>query len=58
MGRALAERGIAAINPIEEFMRAEFEPTHFSYDGHWSPLGQEFAERTTAEWLRRQGIGG
>ena len=58
MGRALAERGIATIDPIEEFMRAGFKPTYFSYDSHWSPLGQEFAGRTTTEWLRRQGIEG
>lgn len=58
MGRALAGRGIAAIDPIEEFTRAGFEPTHFPHDGHWSPLGHEIAGRTTARWLRGQGIGG
>jgi len=57
MVRALAERGIAVIDPIKEFLDAGFQPTHFAHDGHWSPLGHAIAGRAAADWLRRRNIG-
>ena len=57
MVRQLAYRGIAVIDPIEEFLKAGFQPTHFAHDGHWSPFGHKIAAQAVAEWLRRQNIG-
>lgn len=54
---ALAKRGIPAIDPVKVFTGAGFEPTHFTHDGHWSPLGHKLAGQAAAEWLRHQGIG-
>ena len=55
--RELTGRGIAVIDPIQEFLAAGFQPTHFPNDGHWSVLGHKIAARTVAGWLRRQNIG-
>jgi len=57
MREALFKRGIAVIDPFDDFRKAGFGPTHFAHDGHWSPLGHQLAGRTAAEWLRTQGIG-
>jgi hypothetical protein len=58
MVSALAKRNIPALDPIDEFLKAGFGPSHFAHDGHWSPLGHEIAGRIAADWLRRQGYGG
>jgi hypothetical protein len=55
---ALAGRGIAVIDPFEEFRRVGFVATHFAHDGHWSPLGHRLAAAAVAAWLKGQGIGG
>ncbi len=55
--RELAALGIAVIDPINEFLAAGFQPTHFAHDGHWSPLGHRIAAQAVAGWLRGQGIG-
>jgi hypothetical protein len=57
IGVALTKRGIATIDPIEKFLSAGFQPTHFAYDGHWSRLGHRVAGRAAAVWLGAQGIG-
>lgn len=57
IGRELAARGIAVIDPIKGFLDAGFRPTHFAHDGHWSVLGHKIAAQAVAGWLRRQNIG-
>ena len=57
MVRELTGLGISVIDPIKEFLDARFQPTHFSHDGHWSPLGHKIAAQAAADWLRRQNIG-
>lgn len=56
MVRMLAERGIAVIDPINKFLDAGFESTHFAHDGHWSALGHKVAAQAVANWLRHQKI--
>lgn len=56
MIRVLSKRGIAVIDPIDEFLEAGFEPTHFPHDGHWSALGHEVAAKAAADWILRQKI--
>ena len=58
MAAALAKRGIAMVDPFEDFKRTGFGPTHFAHDGHWSPLGHQLAADAAAAWLKRQGVGG
>lgn len=53
----LTKRGLAFIDPFEEFKRAGFGPTHFAHDGHWSALGHKIAAQAAADWLRRQDVG-
>ena len=55
--RALKAHGIAVIDPIEEFLKAGFGPTHFAHDGHWSAQGHKLAAEAAAEWLRGQNTG-
>ena len=57
MIRALTDRGIAVIDPIDRFLKTGFEATHFPHDGHWSALGHKVAAQAVAEWLRNQNIG-
>ncbi len=57
MAAALADRGIAVIDPYEAFRRAGFGATHFAHDGHWSPKGHAVAAAAAAGWLTEQGIG-
>ncbi len=49
---ALNRRGIQVIDPIAQFKEAGFAPTHFSHDGHWSPLGHEIAGKAAAKWVK------
>lgn len=58
MAAALTKRGIAMVDPFEDFKRTGFGPTHFAHDGHWSPLGHQLAANAAATWLKRQGVGG
>ena len=55
--RALEQRSIAAIDPIDKFLKFGFQPTHFAHDGHWSALGHKLAAEAAAEWLAGQAIG-
>lgn len=49
----LAKRGLAFIDPFDDFKRAGFGPTHFAHDGHWSVRGHEIAGRAAADGLRK-----
>ncbi len=51
MEQALAERGIATIDMLDDFSRVGFEPTHFAHDGHWSALGHKVAGEAISRWL-------
>jgi hypothetical protein len=53
LGKALAEKSIPVIDPIEPFKAAGFEPTHFIHDGHWSPLGHKIAGALAAQWVSK-----
>ncbi|MDA1091282.1 MAG: hypothetical protein O3A85_13330 [Proteobacteria bacterium] len=57
MVRELSARGIVVIDPIKQFLKAGFQPTHFAHDGHWSALGHKIAAQAAADWLRQQNIG-
>ena len=48
---ALDRRGIAVVDPFEAFRAAGFQATHFTHDGHWSPLGHRVAARALADWF-------
>jgi hypothetical protein len=54
---ALADSGVAVIDPFDDFRKAGFKPTYFTHDGHWSVLGHKIAGRAVAGWLSRQNIG-
>ena len=48
---ALLDVGVTAIDPILQFKKAGFKPTHLAHDGHWSPLGHQVAGSVVADWL-------
>lgn len=54
---AIADRGIAVIDPFDDFRRTGFGPTHFAHDGHWSRLGHRVAGDVVAGWLKRAAYG-
>ena len=51
--RELSKRGLAFIDPFDDFRRAGFGPTHFAHDGHWSVKGHEIAGRAAAAGLKK-----
>jgi hypothetical protein len=51
MVKSLQARDISIIDPIEAFLKAGFQPTHFAHDGHWTPLGHVIAGNAVGKWL-------
>ena len=50
--KALTERGLSYVDPINRFKADGFEATHFVHDGHWSAKGHRLAAEETATWLK------
>ena len=53
MNQALANHGLAYVDPIDGFKQAGFAGTHLVHDGHWSAAGHEIAGTAVTEWLKR-----
>lgn len=54
--RELRARNIDVIDPFDRFKKIGMVPTHFTHDGHWSPLGHRLAGEAMAEWLQKKNI--
>lgn len=49
---ALAARSIDTIDVSAALTKAGFTDTHFTHDGHWTPLGHRIAGEALAAWQR------
>ena len=49
IGQALNNRQISFVDPFQSFIKAGYDPTHFTHDGHWTALGHKLAGEAAAQ---------
>lgn len=54
MVKALKAKNFEVIDPVEGFLAAGFEKTHFAHDGHWNAEGHKIAAGFAVKWLKKK----